>query len=512
MVNQVTAWLRAVLAVRPAPPTRGDLIAGVSVALVLVPQALAYAELAGVPPVHGLYAAAAAPIAAAFLGSSPYLQTGPVALTSLLTFGALAPIVPQGSAAFVSHAALLALLVGVVRLLLGLLRWGAVAYLMSLPVVTGFTAAAAILIVASQVPSLLGADADALSPAVAAAQVVLRPQDWQPATILIGLATFAVVVLGRKISVVFPWMLVVTVAGLLASVFGLVQVPVVGAIPSGLPVITLALPWHAVPDLAIAAVVIAVVGFAEPASIARKYAAADRRPWNPHLEFVGQGLANIGAGLVGGYPAGGSFSRSALNRLAGARTRWSGAVTGLVVLGVLPFVHVLSGLPKAILAGLVIVAAISLVEVSAFRDYWHHSRAQFLVAVPTFVATLVSAPRVERGLLLGVVLAMAVHLWRESRLDVDSWRDGDILHVRPQGVLYFGSAPELETRLRALLAAHPDARRISIDLHRLGRLDLTGLYVLRGVADQIRDSGAEVEFASVPPHARERATAVLGDC
>ncbi|MQA04811.1 MAG: STAS domain-containing protein [Streptosporangiales bacterium] len=502
----------ALRSLRPVPPTRGDLVAGVSVALVLVPQALAYAELAGVPPVHGLYAAAAAPIAAALVGSSPYLQTGPVALTSLLTFGALAPIVPAGSVAFASHAALLALLVGVARLLLGLLRWGAVAYLMSLPVVTGFTAAAAILIVASQVPSLVGAGSDALSPAVAAADVLTQPQHWQLGAILIGLVTVAVVVLGRKISVVFPWMLLATVAGLAVSAFGLVRVPVVGDIPSGLPSITLGLPWHAVPDMALAAVVIAVVGFAEPASIARKYAAADRRPWNPHLEFVGQGLANIGAGLAGGYPAGGSFSRSALNRLAGARTRWSGAITGAVVLGVLPFVGVLGALPKAVLAGLVIVAAISLVEISAFRDYWYHSRAQFLVAVPTFVATLVSAPRVERGLLIGVVLAMAVHLWRESRLDVDSWRDGDTLHVRPQGVLYFGSAPALETRLRALLADNPDATRVSIDLHRLGRLDLTGLYVLRGVAEQIRDSGADVEFASIPPHARDRAGAVLGDC
>lgn len=510
--DQSSRWRDRVRRVRPVRPTRGDLIAGISVALVLVPQSLAYAELAGVPPVHGLYAAAAAPVFAAFVGSSPYLQTGPVALTSLLTFGALAPLADEGTATFASYAALLALLVGVVRLVLGLMRWGAVAYLMSLPVVTGFTVAAAVLIISSQIPGLVDVDSGALSPIVAAGEVLVRPGEWSLVAAGIGLATVAVVVLGRRISALFPWMLLVTIAGLVLSGAGIVRVAGVGEIPAGLPALALDLPWHALPDLALPALVIAVVGFAEPASIARKYAAEDHKPWNPHLEFVGQGLANLGAGLFGGYPAGGSFSRSALGKLAGARTRWSGAITGVVVLAVLPFVSVLSALPRAVLAGLVIVAAVSLVDVAAFREYWQHSRAQFLVAVPTFAATLLSAPRVERGLFVGVGLALAVHLWREARLDVDAWREDGTLHVRPEGVLYFGSAPALESRLRALLAEHPDAHTIAIDLHRLGRLDLTGLYVLRGVAEQIRDAGATVEFCEVPPHARERAQSVLGDC
>ncbi|MPY81289.1 MAG: sodium-independent anion transporter, partial [Actinophytocola sp.] len=254
-VARTRARLRAL---RPPPPTRGDVVAGVSVALVLIPQALAYADLAGVPPVHGLYAAAAAPIAAALAGSSPYLQTGPVALTSLLTFGALAPLAQAGTDRFASYAALLALLVGVARLALGLLRWGAVAYLMSLPVVTGFTAAAAILIVASQVPGMVGADSAALNPVVAAGEAVARPDAWSPAAILIGLVTIGIVVLGRRISAVFPWMLLATIAGLLLSSAGVVQVAGIGDIPAGLPAISLYLPWHAAPELALPALVIAV--------------------------------------------------------------------------------------------------------------------------------------------------------------------------------------------------------------------------------------------------------------
>ncbi len=271
-------------------PARGDLLAGVSVALVLVPQSLAYAELAGLPAVHGLYAAAAAPVAASVVGSSPYLQTGPVALTSLLTIGALAPLAGTGTAEFAALAALLALLVGVARVALGLLRWGALSYLMSVPVVTGFTVGAAVLIIASQLPALVGVEGGrGESPLTRAAEVLAEPAAWSLAAVGIGLATILVLLAGRRISTVFPWVLAVTVAALLASTLEIVQAPVVGGLPSGLPPLSLALPWSAVPDLAVPALVIAVVGFAEPASIARRYAAADRHPWDPDREFVGQG-------------------------------------------------------------------------------------------------------------------------------------------------------------------------------------------------------------------------------
>ncbi len=493
-------------------PSRGDVVAGVSVALVLVPQSLAYAELAGLPPVRGLYAAAAAPVAASLVGSSPYLQTGPVALTSLLTIGALAPLAPAGTAEFAGMAALLAFLVGVARVALGLLRWGALSYLMSVPVVTGFTVAAAVLIIASQLPALVGAGSGGgtENPLVRAVDVITAAKAWNLAAIGVGLVTMLVMLVGRRVSTVFPWVLVVTVAALLASWLGVVAPPVIGGLPSGLPSISLALPWSAVPALAVPALVIAVVGFAEPASIARRYAAADRRLWNPDREFIGQGLANLGAAVAGGYPAGGSFSRSALNRASGARTRWSGAFTGLAVLAFLPFAGVLADLPSAVLAGIVIVAVISLIDLRTFAEYWRHSRPQFLVAVPTLVATLLLAPRVERGLLLGVGLALAVHLWREARLDVDSWRADGTLYVLPHGVLYFGSAPALDGAIRRLLAANPDATSVEIDLHRLGRVDLTGLYVLRDAASYARDAGVRITFTRVPTHAADRIRAVLG--
>lgn len=492
-------------------PTWGDLVAGLTVALVLVPQSLAYAELAGLPPVHGLYAAAVAPLAGALIGSSPYLQTGPVALTSLLTLGALAPLAATGSDDFIGYAAVLALLVGAIRLLLGLIRWGGLAYFMSLPVVTSFTVAAALLIICAQVPGLVGTEATSTNPVAAAGAALADPGGWQVAALVVGLVTIVVVLAGRRISRVFPWVLLVTVAGLVVAGLGLISVPELGPVPGGLPVPRLDLPWSAVPDLLVPAVLIALVGFAEPASIARRYAAQDRLPWDPDREFTGQGLANLAAGAFGGYPVGGSFSRSALNRASGARTRWSGAVTGGAVLAVLPAAGLLSALPMAVLAAIVVASVIPLVDLSSFRDYWRFSRTQFLVAVPTFVVTLVAAPRVERGLLVGVALALAIHLWRETRIHVDVDHDDEILRLRPEGVLYFASAPALGARLAALLDHHPDTRHVVVDLHRLGRLDLTGLLALRGFAEHAAAAGATVELRGVPAHARRLAARVFAD-
>lgn len=490
-------------------PARGDLIAGFTVALVLIPQSLAYAELAGTPAVHGLYAAVVATLAAGLIGSSPYLQNGPTALTSLLAFGALAPLATVGTERFAALAALLALVVGAIRLVLGLFRWGVVAYLMSQPVVSSFTVAAAILIVASQVPALVDVDSPATNPLVAAGQALVRPGEWDLTSLAVGLATVALLVGGRRLSSAVPWALIAAVLALLAAEVGWIDVRTVGEIPSGLPPLSRDLPWNGIGALLLPGVVIAVVGFAEPASIARRYAAEDRTRWDPDREFIGQGLANVAAGMFSGYPSGGSFSRSALNRLSGARTRWSGAVTGLIVLAVMPFASALSGLPRTVLAGVVIGAGLSLIETAPFRDAWRLARLQFVVAAATFLATLLSAPRVERGVLVGVGLALAVHLWRELRLEVETSVEGGTLHVRPLGVLYFGSAPLFEPQLMEIVAERQDLSRVVVHLDGVGRLDLTGALVLRSLAEDMRRAGIDVTFEGIQPQTKRLMSVVF---
>jgi SulP family sulfate permease len=276
----------------------------------------------------------------------------------------------------------------------------------------------------------------------------------------------------------------------------------VGDIPGGLLDVRVDLPWSELPSLLVPGIIIALVGFIEPSSIARTFAARERRQWDADREFVSQGAANVAAAVAGGFPVGGSFSRSALNRDAGAQTRWSGAITGLAVLAFLPFASSLSELPKAVLGGIVIAAVASLVRPLPLLRLARYSKAQFALGAITFALTLALAPHVERAVLVGVGLAVALHLWRELRLEVPSWREGETLHMRPRGVLYFGTERRIEDSLLRLVTEHPDATRLVVHLDGLGRIDTTGALALRAVLQDARDAGLEVEILDVRPRWR----------
>ncbi|MDQ3946111.1 MAG: SulP family inorganic anion transporter, partial [Actinomycetota bacterium] len=251
---------------RRAGSHAGDLVGGISAAFVLIPQALAYAILAGMPAERGLYVAGLAPVAAAFFASSPYLGTGPTALSSLLTFGALTALATPGSETYIGLAALLALLVGAVRTLMGLARLGAVSYLISEPVLAGFTTGAAVVIIASQVPTVLDAPATAINPFAAAFDALSRPGDWHGPAIAVSLVTAAVIVGGRRIHQLFPSVLVAVLGAIGFTVWVGYDGDVVGAVEGGIPPFSLDLPWSELPSLLVPALVIAVVGFTEPAS------------------------------------------------------------------------------------------------------------------------------------------------------------------------------------------------------------------------------------------------------
>lgn len=478
-------------------PRGGDLIAGITVALVLIPQSLAYAELAGMPPVHGLYAATIALIVAAPLASSPYLQTGPVALTSVLTFSALSVLAEPRSDEYVELGLLLALVVGVVRLGVGLLRAGALAYLMSRPMLLGFVPAAATFIAASQLPAATGTAAPPGEVLERAAWTVAHPSAWHiPA---LGLAAFTLVAVlgGRRLHPLFPGVLVAVVASVAATTVLGYDGRTIGALDVGLPPIATDLPWSATPDLLLSGAIIALVGFAEPASIARSFASQDRSHWDSNREFVSQGAANVAAAFTGGFPVGGSFSRSALNRLAGARTAWSGAITGLAVLLLLPLTFLLAPVPTAVLAAIVIAAVIPLMTLVPVAGLWRDSRPALLIAVGTFAATLAMAPRIERGVLVGIALSVVVHLWRELHIEVDAWEEEGTLHLRPQGVLWFGAVQAFEDALLAELARHQRAHAVLIHLDGLGRLDITAAVTLRDLIERTRGAGLSVEIDDV---------------
>ena len=490
--------------------TTGDLVAGISVALVLLPQSLAYAEIAGVPPHVGLFAAALPPLLAAPFVSSPYLQTGPVALTSLLTFGALSGLESAGTVPYIELAALLALIVGVTRAILGLLRGGIVAYVMSQPVLTGFTASAAILIVASQVPSMFDANPDTEGVVERALWVLLRPNEWDATALALSISTVLVVLGARRVHQLFPGVLIAVVVAVIWSEVSNYDGTVVGDLPGGFITLSLDLPYSQTPSLLVAGIVIALVGFAEPASIARTFATADRIPWSANRELLSQGVANIASGISGGFPVGGSFSRSSLNRLAGAQTPWSGAITGAFVMAAIPLSAMLESLPTAVLGAIVLTAVYHLIDVPAMLRIVRGSRLQGLVVFGTFAATLISAPNVERGVIAGVGLALIVHLIRELRVDHRHEVEDDTLVLRPYGVIWFVTAPHLETSFIAARAEHPQLQNLRIDFANVGRVDYGGAAKLAELVDGAVDAGLNVDIVNIAPHAKRAMAAHLG--
>ncbi|MDH5491905.1 MAG: SulP family inorganic anion transporter, partial [Myxococcales bacterium] len=501
-------------AARATTPRRrlvADLVAGVSVAMVLIPQSLAYSELAGLPAHRGLLAGALPPILAALFASSPYLQVGPTAMTSLLAFAALSTQAVPGSDAYVGLAALLALIVGLTRLVIGLLRSGAISYLMSQPVLRGFSTAAAILIAASQLPSMLGGAVVEGGVLHRAGATLLSPQAWHWPALGLGVLTMALIVGGRRIHAIFPGVLLAVIVGIAYSSLFAYQGPTVGEVPlEGLP-LSLELPWASVPALILPGMVIALVGFAEVAAVCQTFAQQDRQPWDPNREFISQGAANLAAGLVGGFPVGGSFSRSALNRLASAQTRLSGGITGLVVLAFLPFAAILASLPKTVLGAAVILAVLKLLDPRPLLRMWAQSRMQALIGWATFAATLLLAPHLEWAVVGGVALSVALHLMREHRVAILVDVRGRELTLAPMGVLWFGSAPLVREKLAQALADHPAANRVVIDLAGAGRIDLTGATVLADVAESAQDSGLEVVFIGVPPQCERIVSSVVAD-
>lgn len=487
-----------------------DVLAGGTVALVLIPQSMACAELAGLPAHRGLLAGALPPLVASLLTSSPYLQTGPVAVTSLLTFGALSSMAVPGSDEYVVLACLLALVVGVVRLALGLLKAGSITYLMSQPVLRGFTAAAALVIVAGQVPPLLGLDAGGRGAVEGAARALSSPGRWDAGALTLGLLTLGVILGGQRFLPRFPAVLLAVVGGTLLSAGYGWGGPRVGSAEVEF-LFSLDLPWSRLPSLFVSGALIAFVGFAEVASVAQYYAEQHRVPWDPDREFLSQGAANLASGLSGGFPVGGSLSRTSLAVLADARTRLAGGVAGATVLLFLPFAGLLSSLPRGVLAAIIIASVLRLLRPGPLLYLWKVARLQAAVGVATAVLTLALAPHVEYAVMGGIALSLAVHLWREQKVKVTAREMDGVLVLKPMGVIWFGSAPLLRQALVGELARHRSVRNVLVDLSAVGRIDVSGALVLREVVLGGAAAGLDVSFCFIPPHAERILGSVCAD-
>lgn len=474
-----------------------DVVAGASVAMVLIPQSLAYAELAGLPPYVGLFASALPLLAFSLLASSPFLQTGPVAVTSLLTFAALPDVAPEELPRL---AALLALLVGVFRFILGASRAGHVVRLMSSPVVMGFTSGAAIVILSSQLPKALGVDAPDGGVLWRAGWALGHPGQWTSGALVLSVMTLALFVGGRKLHPLFPGVLIAVVAGTWISRSSGYDGAVVGDIPEGLPPIAFDLPWSEAPTLMLGALVIALVGFAEPASIARTFANETGQRWSANRELVASGVANMVGGISGAYPVGGSFSRSSVNRLAGAQTRWSGGITGLIVLAFLPFANVLAPLPTAVLGAIVLGAAVTLVKPVRLFRLRERSKTQAVLAWATFVATLAFTPRVEWAVLLGIGLTVGLHFVRKFSMAHSKTADGSVV-VQPIGMMWMATDRRFEEGLREAAASTNGS--VTVDFGRTPFLEDRAVDAMSSVAQELAADGKQLAWENEPAGADE---------
>ncbi len=643
---------------RDAATIRADLVAGITVALVLIPQSMAYAQLAGMPPYYGLYAAFLPVMVAALWGSSAQLGTGPVAVVSLLTASTLAPFAATGSPQFIALAILLALMVGAFQLMLGLLRLGVVVSFLSHPVIVGFTNAAAIIIGLSQVSKLFGVPMGRSESFIMDILGVLGLLgETHLPTLAMGIAAIAIMWGLRKYAPKLPGVLIAVVVTTLVSwatgferkgtasidqiqnsdVRALAQdfgrtedrvadlnariaresanlkaqekagregqqiatlhyeiellrlelkdaqaenrtrardlrkffferaegqggasarlylegnVPsgeqsdgriwrirkiaggemqligggeVVGAIPPGLPSVKMpAFGLDAIGSLLSAALVITLVGFMEAISIAKALAAKTKQRIDPNQELIGQGLANLVGSVTQSFPVSGSFSRSAVNFNAGARTGLSSVVTGLVVMLVLLFLTpLLYHLPQAVLAAIIIMAVIGLVNVKAIRHAWAASRHDGIAAIVTFIATLAFAPHLDNGILVGAGLAIVLYLYRTMRPRVailgrhpdgtlrdikvfpDLPRSEQIVALRFDGRLYFANVPYFEDAVLEAVAANPKAKHLLVVADGINELDASGEEVIHHLVQRLRDNGVTVMFSGLKKQVRD---------
>ena len=511
-----------------------DLTAAVIVTIMLIPQSLAYAMLAGLPPEAGIYASIAPILLYAIFGTSNALAVGPVAVVSLMTAAAVGQVAAQGTVGYAAAALTLAGLSGAILLAMGLLRLGFIANFLSHPVIAGFITASGILIATGQVKHILGVKASGQTLPEMLLSLGQHLQEVNPITLALGAGAIAFlfwVRMGMKGALVRLGMsaglagILVKTGPILAVVLttmvvakldlGARSVAIVGAVPQSLPPLTLPdLSPDLIRSLALPALLISVIGFVESISVAQTLAAKKRQRIDPDQELIGLGAANLGAAFTGGYPVTGGFARSVVNFDAGAATPAAGAFTaiGLTIAAVAltPLIHYL---PTATLAATIIVAVLSLVDFTILRTAWDYSRADFAAVAVTILLTL--GMGVEAGVMAGVALSILLHLWRSSRPHIaevglvpgtqhfrnilrhDVQTDPAILTLRVDESLWFANAAFLENHLLRRLADDRAVQHVILMFSAVNEVDLSALESLEALNHRLRDSGVTLHFSEV---------------
>jgi sulfate permease, SulP family len=514
----------------------GDVIAGIITAIVLVPQGMAYALLAGLPPEMGLYTSIVPLIIYGLLGTGRALAVGPVAMISLLVASGIGQQNPATVQEYISMALVLALMVGVIQLVMGVLRVGFLVNFLSHPVLSGFTSAAALVIGFSQLKTLLGFSiprSDSIFETMIYAGEHISQTN--PTVVLLGAVSIGVLLyfkfglgkllkaLGVNDGLIMPITkmapLVVVIASILV-VWGLdlnarANVPIVGDVPAGLPSPTTpAFDIEVWQQLLPIALTIALIGYMESISVAKSLASKRRQKIDANQELIALGSANLGAAFTGGYPVAGGFGRSMVNFTAGANTGLASIITAiLIAVTVLLFTPLFAFLPDAVLGSIIVVAVSSLVDVKTARQTWSYDKADFASLVVTFAAVLIVG--IEMGIIIGAAVSLMLYLWRTSRPHVavlgrigntEEYRNvlrhktvtyPSVLALRVDESLYFPNTQYLEEIVLGAVADNPEIEHFVLDCSAVNYIDTSALEVLERLGDELADNDIDFNMASV---------------
>ena len=512
LAQQLTSYDRDAL--------RGDLSAGLTVGVMLIPQGMAYALIAGLPPIYGLYASLLPLVVYAMFGTSRQLAVGPVAMVSLLVAAAVGPIAGGDTEVYIGMALLLSLMVGVLQFGLGLARFGFLVNFLSHPVLSGFTSAAALIIGLSQLKHLLGIDiprSNFIHEILGTA--VQNLGDVHGLTLAIGIGSILLLLSLRRWVPTIPGALgAVAVTTVLVWGLGLHEngVNIVGAVPSGLPSFTVPpMDASAVRSLVPSALAIGLVGFMESIAVAKVYASRHRYEVEANRELVGLGLANVVGAFFSAYPTTGGFSRTAVNDDAGAQTNLAAIFSaGIIALTLLFLTPLFYFLPKAVLAAIVMVAVAGLVDIEEARHLWHVDRTDFALMMITFAATLTLG--IEQGILAGVVVSLVVVIYQTSqphtavmgrlpgtrtyrnvRRNPEALTHSHTVIVRMDADLYFANAAAFKDLMLEVDLKDEKLETIIVDMYPVNQIDSTGAHTLHEVIETCERNGIDVLLAGV---------------
>jgi sulfate permease, SulP family len=510
---------------------KGDLSAGLTVGVMLIPQGMAYAMIAGLPPIYGLYASTVPLILYALFGTSRQLAVGPVAMVSLLTAAGVGALAEVGSQTFIALAITLALMVGLIQFLLGVFRLGFLVNFLSHPVISGFTSAAALIIGLSQLKHLLGVD---IERSHHIHEILIQAFEQAGAinwiTLGIGLGGIVLIKGIKRINRSIPGPLLAVLFGILVVFgFGLTEygVLVVGTVPEGLPAFSLPnFDRESLSALLPVALTISLVGFMESIAVAKAIQAKHRNyQVIPNQELIGLGLANIGGAFFQSYPVTGGFSRTAVNDQAGAKTGLASIISAaLIILTLLFLTPLFYYLPKAILASVIMVAVFGLIDIKEAVHLWKSNRTDFAMLLVTFLATL--SLGIEQGIGVGVVLSLVMVIYRSTRphyailgnipgtpyyrntdrFDQLKERE-DTLIFRFDADLYFANTSFFKEKLTTEIAEKGDAlKNVVISAESISYVDSSAMHALEQVLEDLRKQNIRVLFSGVKGPLRDALT------